>query len=255
MKKNITLLFVTIAVFCSQIANAQKTNDEATLPKKNIIKLNLSSLIFSNFSLQYERVLTRKSSIALGLSVMPKTGLPFAKTLKDKYGSNSDAARAIDETRLSNFSITPEYRFYLGKKGAPTGFYVAPFVRYNHLNFNQFYRFTPSDNKQHVANIVGSINNIGGGLLIGTQWNLSKKLTLDWWIAGPIYGSSKGTLTGTDPMDIPAADRPNIKRDIESLDIPATKIQAAVGKNQIDVTLDGPYVGLRAFGFALGIKF
>lgn len=249
-----------IVVFCfllaSQLASAQKMDKSTSdKQKKNIFKINLTSLLFKNYSFQYERVVARKTSVALGVSVMPKTGLPFAKELRDQYETNSDAARAIDETQLSNFAITPEVRFYLGKKPAPAGFYIAPFVRYGQLKFDQFYRFTTSDQQQHVANIKGTINNIGGGLLIGTQWNLGKSLTLDWWIAGPIYGSSKGTLTGTDPKPIPAQDQTKVKNDIESFDLPGTDIKATVTANKIDVEMSGPYVGLRAFGICLGFKF
>lgn len=249
------LLLIGFVVFTIQTGSAQKV-DSSVNEKKNIIKLNLTSLIFKNISFQFERVLSRKSSVALGISIMPKSGLPFASTLKKQFGTNSDAARAIDETKLSNLSITPEFRFYLGRKGAPKGFYIAPFGRYNQLKFDQFYRFTTSDLQQHVANIKGTINSIGGGLLLGTQWNLSKSMTLDWWILGPIIGSSNGTLAGTDPKGINnASDRTKVKTDIETTDIPGTKVEATVGVNQIDVKLSGPYYGLRAFGFALGIKF
>jgi hypothetical protein len=245
-----TLLLVSQFVKAQDVSKTISSNQ-----KKNIFKVNLTSLIFKNLSFQYERVVARKTSVALGVSVMPKTGLPFASTIKDQWGGNADATRAIDETQLSNFSITPEVRFYLGKKQAPAGFYIAPFIRYNQLKFDQFYRFTTSDQQQHVANIKGTLNNIGGGILIGSQWNLGKSMTLDWWIAGPIYGSSKGNLSGTDPKGIPVSDRAKVKSDIESTDIPGTKIEATVGANQIDVNLSGPYVGLRAFGIALGIKF
>jgi hypothetical protein len=256
MQKVLKSFVIGSLLLSSQFAKAQDaTKTISSDQKKNIFKVNLTSLIFKNLSFQYERVVARKTSVALGLSVMPKTGLPFASTIKDQWGGNADAARAIDQTQLSNFSITPEVRFYLGKKQAPAGFYIAPFVRYNQLKFDQIYTFTPSDNTLHTANIKGTLNNIGGGILIGSQWNLGKSMTLDWWIAGPIYGSSNGNLSGTDPKGIPVQDRAKVKSDIESTDIPGTKIEATVGANQIDVNLSGPYVGLRAFGIALGIKF
>ncbi|WP_018615272.1 DUF3575 domain-containing protein [Segetibacter koreensis] len=256
MQKILKSVAIACLLIATQSVNAQ--NEAKTISidqKKNVFKVNLTSLIFKNLSFQYERVVAKKTSVALGLSVMPKTGLPFASTVKDKWGGNADAARAIDQTQLSNFSITPEVRFYLGKKQAPTGFYIAPFGRYNQLRFDQIYTFTPSDNTLHTANVKGTLNNIGGGILIGSQWNLSKSMTLDWWIAGPIYGSSNGKLSGTDPKGIPAQDRAKVKSDIESTNIPGTKMEATVGANQIDVNLSGPYVGLRAFGIALGIKF
>lgn len=250
-------LFVFSALLFA--GSAIKAQQAETLPpaadKKNILKMNLSSLVFKNFSFQYERVIAPKMSVGLGISVMPKTGLPFASTLKDQYGNNSDAARAIDETRLSNFAITPEIRFYLGKKMAPTGFYVAPYMRYNKLNFDQVYTFTPSDNKLHTANITGDFTNIGGGLMFGAQWNLSKSLTLDWWIAGAAVGSAKATLSGTDPQGIPAQDRADIERDLEDFDFPGYTVESTVGANQINVNMKGTYYGVRAFGLALGIKF
>lgn len=224
--------------------------------KKNIVKINLSSLAFKNGSFQWEHVTGPKTSFALGVSFLPKAGLPFASTLSEKYDDNADAQRAIETTRLSNMAITPEFRFYLSKKGALNGFYIAPFARYQHMNFEQVYTYTANNGKVHTPLIGGNINNIGGGLLFGAQWNLSQSLTLDWWIAGPLYGSSSGNLYGTDDMsDLSAEDRANLEGDIESVDIPLTKLDATIGNNRIDVKLSGPYAGIRAFGFALGLKF
>lgn len=257
MKKNLYSLLTASVLLLGVSATAQEVVPEtpAMDAKKNVVKINLSSLIFKNISLQYERVIAPKTSVALGVSLMPKTGLPFAGALRDQFGDNTDAARAIDETRLSNFSVTPEVRFYLGKKQAPAGFYLAPFLRYNRLTFDQMYTFTPNDNQLHTANIKGRINNVGGGLLLGAQWHLSNALTLDWWIAGPTIGKASGKFTGTDPKGIPQADREDIKNDIESTDFPGYDVKATVGANQIDVDLKGTYYGLRAFGIALGFKF
>jgi hypothetical protein len=260
MKKRYLPFVMCGLLLSGTMAQAQKIDAvKETASKKNVFKVNLTSLLFKNFSFQYERVIARKTSVALGVSVMPKTGLPFASTLKDQFGDNSDAARAIDETQLSNFSITPEVRFYLGRKPAPAGFYIAPFVRYNQLKFDQFYRFDVNKvgggTEEHVANIKGTINNVGGGLLLGAQWNLGKSLSLDWWIAGPIIGSSNGDLAGNDPKGIPVTDRQQIKEDIESTDIPGWTVKADVQQNDIKVNMKGTYYGLRAFGIALGYRF
>jgi hypothetical protein len=223
--------------------------------KKNIFKVNLSSLVFKNGSFQLEHVTSPKTSFALGISFQPKTGLPFASTLSDKFGDNADAQRAIETTKLSSYTITPEYRFYLGK-GATHGFYIAPFARYQHMNFEQVYSFTASSGKVHTPLIGGKINNVGGGVLFGAQWDIGGNLTFDWWIAGPIYGSTSGLLSGTDDMsDLSDADRAKLKNDIEGVDIPLTKLDATIGQNKIDVKLSGPYAGVRAFGFNLGLRF
>ena len=250
MQKRIFPLLLCCLLLGSQYVLAQN------VAKKNIVKINLTSLVFKNVSLQYERVLGKRSSIALGVSFAPKSDLPFAGTLKDQFGNNADAKRAIETTELGNFSITPEYRIYLSKKGAPNGFYFAPFVRYNRMTLEQLYSFTASDGRVYNPFITGTINNIGGGFLLGAQWSLGKSVTLDWWIAGPIYGSSNGDFTGKENMStMSAADKQDLENDIEDVDIPLTKIEATVGNDRVDVKLSGPFVGLRAFGIALGFKF
>lgn len=254
-------MIIRTAALCGLLAASTTlfAQDDTTLAipeKKNIIKINLTSLAFKNASIQFERVMSRNTSLALGVSFLPKTGLPFASTLSEKFGDNADAQRAIETTKLSNFTITPEFRFYVGKKGAPNGFYIAPFARYQHMNFEQVYSYTAGNGKMHYPVIGGKINNFGGGLLFGAQWKLSKNLNFDWWIAGPLYGSSSGNLVGLDDMsDLSAADRADLENDIESVDLPLTKLDATIGQNRIDVKLSGPYVGIRAFGFALGLRF
>jgi len=256
MKKIYIPLLMGGLLLSASTTIAQKTEAEPTAEKKNVFKINLSSLVFNNYSVQYERAVAKKTSVALGFSVRPKGPLPFANSLQDQYGSsNSDAARAIDQTKLSNMSITPEVRFYLGRKPAPLGFYIAPFARYNEMKFDQMYTFTPSDNKLHTANINGKITSIGGGVLLGAQWGLGKNFSLDWWIVGPIIGSTKGDLSGTDPMGIPAQDRAKIKNDIESADIPGWTLNADVQANTINVNMKGTYYGLRTLGIALGYRF
>jgi len=42
----------------------------------------------------------------------------------------------------------------------------------------------------------GKVTAITGGLLLGSQWKLSKLMYLNWEILGPAYGSSKGSITG-----------------------------------------------------------
>ena len=251
--RRVKLIALGCLLISSQLVHAQKTDAVALDQKKNIVKVNLTALAFKNLSLQYERVTGRKTSFALGVGLMPKSKLPFAEKIRDEYGEDEDVKAALDQTRLNNFTITPEFRFYLGKQ-APTGFYVAPFVRYAHAGFEGPYTFTPSDDQLHTANIKGSINSVGGGLLLGAQWNLGKSVSLDWWIAGPIVGSTKGKLSGTDPKGIPAEDRPGIKEDIDSFDPPGLNFTSTVGANSIDVDIDGTYYGLRAFGICLGIK-
>ena len=182
MKNKLTTLFAGgLFLFIFQVQAQEKT--DVPDPRKNIIKFNLTSIALSHYTFQYERVLKPKQTVALGFGFSPDVPLPFKKTLSDQFGDNDDAARAIESTRFSKITITPEYRFYLGKnKKAPQGFYIAVFARYSHMKIEQDYTFTPSSGTLHTAKLTGNINGFGGGGMIGAQWLLGKKknISLDW---------------------------------------------------------------------------
>ena len=244
MKKNI-YLFLAFSL-CSS----------ATVFAQNIIKFNLSSVALKHYSLQYERITGPRQSFAVGFGVSPNVGLPFKNTLLDQYSDNEDARKAIESTVFNKITITPEYRFYLGKNGSPRGLYVAPFARYSNMTIDQNYTFTPSSGIEHTAHLKGKFNGIGGGVMLGAQWALSGRVTLDWFIVGPFFGKTNASFHGTDDMsDMSAQDKADLENDIESVEIPMWEIDATVGNNQIDAELKGPFYGVRAFGISLGFMF
>src|SRR5659263_220416 len=57
----------------SETGNDYTVSDK---PSKNFIKFNLTSLALKNFSLQYERVLTKSISAAVSFSIMPERNIP-----------------------------------------------------------------------------------------------------------------------------------------------------------------------------------
>jgi len=252
MKKLQSSLLIICLLLSGNLLFAQQD----TVVRKNVIKFNLTDVALKNYAVQYEHVVNHHQSFAIGFGISPNVSLPFKQTLLDQFGGNEDAKRAIETTTFNKITVTPEYRFYMGKKGAPVGFYVAPFARYTHMQIEQDYAFTPSDNVPHLAHVKGKFDGIGAGILLGTQWALSKSLTLDWFIVGPCIGAMNSSFHGTDDMsDMSAEDKANLESDIESVDIPLWKIDATVGNNVVDAKLKGPFYGVRAFGFNLGYRF
>lgn len=99
--------------------------------KMNIVKVNLMALALKNYSFQYERVLTKKISIAVGVRTMPTGSLPFQDIFIDQFGDDDpDVESTIRDVKIGNFALTPEVRFYLNKKGYGRGFYIAPYYRF-----------------------------------------------------------------------------------------------------------------------------
>ncbi|MBX9890955.1 MAG: DUF3575 domain-containing protein [Chitinophagaceae bacterium] len=122
-------LLIAGALLVSLVASAQDGE------KKNLVKVNMLSPLVRTGSFFYERKIGTNSSLQLGVFY---TGSKF------------------DELKLRGFGITPEFRYYASEKGAMEGFYLAPFLRYQH------YEITELMNK-------GTLNTFGGGLLIGKQ--------------------------------------------------------------------------------------
>lgn len=249
---------ILLAAFCCLLltASAQQEDSSSNASqsfKRNFIKTNITSVFLKNYSLQYERVLSKKISAAITFRTMPTTGVPFKSTILDAIGDGDDDTRdLINQTQLSNFAITPEVRFYLGK-GYGKGFYIAPYYRYVSFSTNQVpVSYISNNGSRQAVNLSGDLHANTGGIMFGAQWLLGKHFCLDWWILGAHYGSGKGTFSGTTSTPLTSAEQNEIKTTLEDIDIPLVDKTVSVSANNVAVALDGSFGGLRgalSFGF------
>jgi len=133
--------------------------------KKNAFKINIFSPIVKTFSGFYERSLSDGASAQLGF---------FYTGYK------------IEDTKFSGYGITPEFRFYPGKKEDLAGFYLAPFGRYS--SFSLSGKSTDAVTQEEIEG-KATLSTFGGGLLIGGQFLFGDVVTLDIYI-GPKYSAS-----------------------------------------------------------------
>ncbi len=245
---------------CSHLS-AQSPDEEKkpsavrSLPPANILKLNLTGLPLKQYSLQYERVLNRKFSVALGVRVMPASTLPFKDAILNAVGDDPDTRNVLETFQLSNTAFTPELRFYLSKRGYGRGFYLAPFYRYAGYKTSQLeFDYDNGTGGTETINMSGKLTSNTGGLLLGVQWPLGKRVVLDWWILGPHYGSATGTFSGVSTQTMTPAEQNDLRTQLEDIDIPLTNKTVTVTANGARLELDGPWAGIRA-GFLLGIRF
>lgn len=276
--KNISLLFLTLLfsiILSAQELDGQKHLTTSRLssvisrldispendsyrysPKMNLIKINLTGIPIRNYSGQYERVLNKVISVGLSYRNMPEGNLPFKKQILNSIDDNdTESKHIVNNFRLSNYAITPEIRFYFGKKGYGQGFYIAPFYRnagYEGSNFDVEY--TDDNNKDQIISLSGDIKSNTFGILFGAQWSLGKYLVLDWWILGPHIGGAKGSLIGNSSRALSEADQADIKQILDDFDIPLVNKEVIVNTNSAEMNLDGIFGGLRA-GITFGIKF
>ena len=231
---------------------AQVKKQDSVKHQMNFIKVNLMGLPIKNFSFQYERVLSIVISVAVSYRFMPTSKIPFATSIANSASSNNsqDTKDAIEKLRMSNFAITPEIRFYLGK-GYGKGFYIGLFYRYTSFTVDHF---AISYDDVNDLDMNGKLTTNTGGILFGAQWSLGKHLCLDWQIFGPHYGSGKGILSGISSQPLTPTQQNTLKTNLDDIDIPLTTKTVAVNATGGSLTLSGPWAGMRS-ALCLGFKF
>ena len=246
--KRIALFF--LFSFLAMLVVAQPDSVAKSRTKKNIIKLNLFALGLKNISAQYERSIGKKTSIAIGFRYMSEGSIPFKNTITDII-DDEETERQINNFKTGNFAVTPEIRFYLGHKNDSRGFYIAPYGRFARYTAKLLYEYDDAGVTKTIP-LSGSVNTITGGLLFGTQWKIGKLVYLDWWLFGPNYGTSDGTIDGK--KNLSTSEQQALRNDLDDLDIPLTKINYVVDANGATVNFNGPWAGIRS-GLCIGIKF
>lgn len=243
--------FVLFFLFKTTVSFAQAdgfSHDE-NQSRQNEVKANFLAFAFKSVSVQYERQISRSTTIAIDLRVMPRTNLPFKSGFKNLL-TDTATANQIDNFRTGNMAIMPSVRFYTGRKGAYEGFYIAPFASFAHYAADLPYRYYDSEYK--IIPLSGSLSAFTAGIMFGAQWNLSKSVYFDWWMFGPHYGFSKGKANGQ--KSLTQSEQDALKNALDNLDIPLTRTSNIVDATGAIVHFSGPWAGIRA-GLCIGIRF
>ncbi|NOX85755.1 MAG: DUF3575 domain-containing protein [Chlorobi bacterium] len=222
----------------------------------NIIKLNLLSPFFKNISIQYERVINKFLSVDLTVSFMPNTTLPYKNLLIKMTGYDDPAKEdAIRGIKMSTYSISPEVRFYTGKKGYGKGFYVALSYRYSHFELNKLtYIYADYPAADSSVSFTGKMNVHYAGVLLGAQWFVGKHFTIDWWFFGPLVGYERSSVKGIASVPLSQEDQDDLRDYLEAINFPNTEKTINVDQYGATVGLKGLMYGMR-FGLALGFRF
>ena len=114
--------FSFMAVLCCSFAFSQNADSVSVTKlcpaKPNIIKTNVTAFAFRNLNLSYERVISKTTSLAATVSVIPSGKVPYVKLFLQ-----GDDIGDVEGMVMNYNSITLEPRFYLGKGGYGQGFY------------------------------------------------------------------------------------------------------------------------------------
>lgn len=257
MKRKIFFITASITLFAANVFAQDEKAEEKQKPAHamNIFKVNLTAIVLKNYSFQYERILNRKFSAAVGFRTMPNGDIPLKSTVEKLVGEDSTAREQINNFKLGNTAITAEMRFYVGKKGYGRGFYLAPFYR-NATYKGSGLKFTYENSAmvESTVSMSGELKSNTFGLMLGAQWHLSKHISLDWWILGPHYGNGKGDFNGTTSTPMTVDEQADLKKELDDFEMPFGTKKVTVTANGANVKLDGPFGGVRA-GILIGVRF
>jgi hypothetical protein len=219
---------------------------------RNNFKVNLLGLVVRNFSFQYERIITKRISAAIGFRFMPEGKIPIVSNLAKALAiDDKDILDGLLEARINNLAITPELRIYLGRKGYGKGFYIAPFYRYSSYEIKNIPIQFGGDKPVVIS---GKIKTNTFGLLFGSHWSLSKRISLDWWLSGYQFGTHNGEMTGLAEKDLIPDQVVKLSENIKKITLPNVEYSTKVTNNSVRISTSGPWMALRT-GLCLGIRF
>jgi len=230
--------------------------------RKNILKMNLTSLALYNNSLSYERSLSKKTTLLIGYRYMPivYATTPFlnSKAIDQFQIESIGPVDKLESLAIGNQSYTGEIRFYGGKKAGARGFYLSMYGHYLDMTLDFPYQY---ETERYIYTIPfkGSLKGFAGGFMIGAQWFIGNRVSFDWHILGGHYGNLN--------MDFPAnanlstmesSERRGFERVlISDFDLFNGKSNIEANSTDYGVHIQGtiPFIGIRGFGFNLGIAF
>ena len=229
---------------------AKPTSSDTEKDRANMIKLNLSTFILKGIGVQYERKIGQRTSLALGISIIPTSTVAF-KNLLEKTIDNPRVN--VDQFKVGATVFTPELRYYFGTKGTFHGFYIAPYFRLGNYHIEGPVTYNSSTGSVRTAVFNGNLSFYSGGLMIGSNFQLSNNIYLDWWILGVGFGAANGNVHATTSLNVD--EQKSLKDQLDRANVPMTTTSNEVNANGATVTSTGSVVGARGLGINIGIRF
>jgi hypothetical protein len=249
----ILLSFVSFSVFSQQ---------------KNAIKFNVAGPLTQTYSLQFERMLTKKISFNNTFFYRQKSLIPLGTqvdTLAKRYGVGITGIKFkyifMNEARVGVKGYASELRYYIGKKKNRP--FVALFGQYEDFDMAVpaslavLYKGLVVDVKTPVN---FTFNTLSGGLLVGKQWKWNR-MGVDLVILGPHFGKAKAfyAVAQTELLSkLSENEKVYLKEKITErfgLSGEYFSLDIAGEKAEIKSVKPVPYLGIRGLGVNLSYSF
>lgn len=238
------LFLSTLVVFTFSFANAQTDN-------KNVVKFFPTSLMFGKATIGYERVLNSNSSLTLNF------GFPSGINPLDYVPELPSNDITLNSGKLSGLFIMPGYRFNFSKKGAPVGFFIEPYLKYESFNLDFNAEITDNNNELYPANFLGDYSGYGGGIQMGVQCLIANRITLEWSFLGLEAKMANANITITDLGGNVNIDElfNNISTDFSDIPIIGKSLVFEKGAHSVGAKASNFILPGARFAFSIGIAF
>lgn len=223
------------------------------IPRKNLVKIGVTSSFAKVVSLNYERVLNDDLSVALTVSymlpVLP-SGLLDLETTDIEFGADRE---------ITGYYLTPEVKWFVessDKRPAPRGLYVGAYLRYSDTRYTSSIQASGSGTDaggSFKSNVRIDLFEAGIGPSVGYQFlALKDRLVFDCIFFAPRYSYYKlkidADLKGEGELyaELEQAIEDKLGRDIAPLDLELSTTGST--------TVDRNSLGYR-YGIKIGYTF
>ena len=132
------------------------------MPRRNAIKLDVHSPFVRTMNVSFEHATGPRTSFVLS-ALYADRSVPF-----------------YESGYLNRLAITPEFRYYIGRKDIPKGLYASGYLRYQWMNAYVYeYRYMNTSSTPYIVWSDGVLNTGGIGVGVGYQWEIKDRIRLD----------------------------------------------------------------------------
>lgn len=224
---------------------------------KNNFKINILSPFIHNYSASFERLISKKISVQLGYRYAPYS------YLIDNIIGKKIVKQGIGDPRYygfetSNYAVTGDIRWYLGKKEGMRGLFIGLYGRFVVFSAdNKDYNYVTKPENVYNVPLVTNFNGLAGGIIVGRQWIIKKRITIEY-LSGFHYGKLNGSLTSKkDLSGLSDEEKNNLKANISEIFLIFDKNYLSnfmVTDDGINGNISGPFIGIRS-AISIGLIF
>jgi hypothetical protein len=246
-------ILFTLFLLVFQTAYSQ---DATPTKRRAIISVAPLSLAKSSgqVKLRGEYVINARKSATLTIGIPKKLTLPsnFGDYLVTNDQGNATISDAASNTKL--FSTLLDFRFYKASKGAPRGFYYAPYFKFLKGNMDLV---IPNTDLNYTETFSATGASLGAGLNLGVNWLIKNRVSIDWTFLALGFQSvtSTGTYNTTDPNINVQEYTDDVVRNLERIPLIGSKFKVAADGDNVSIKLKNQFLPDGAMRLTIGVAF